>query len=721
MAQPDSHSKPHITVRYPVDKLSATDLSMYESARVDNLALLAPGTFNPFPSQRGDKVSTVFVQCRSEVMEALSYKPDYPDSVFHLTVYDGLSSAFAADVLHAMLQYDWHFLARFPPIALSRIPVGASKNRSTGVGSMLDTNALELLRKLVGHDATPDTIAELEHTQRIKVVDDICALLNERPARLPKTGKSLLHSGQSRNLGLQPDLWGEVDIRGAGRRSPLLSAEARRELRNGHHSVGLFLTPPELAQELVITAVAEHAGRVKIDFGDPAIGSGIFFATLLRHVDQTRIRSAVGVELDVLRAELTAEKWAARNLEVVTGAFPDIRLDSGSRSLIIANPPYVRSQKLDRDVTRRWQIELAGELDIQVSGRADLYVYILLSCHRWMAPGAVAAWLLPTEFMQTDYGRAVREYLTTYVQLRRIHTFDSTKPLFENARVSSTAVFFQNRPPEANDAVIVSSGGTIASPVEQRELHIKDIHGLHKWAPAAWDSRPTRPSPDYSYRLGDLFQIKRGIATGANHFFVKSLREVKMLDIPRRWRRPLIPRMRLLDDSVIEANNDGDPLLDSVEWLIDCVESMVLIEEVAPAFAMYLRSASEEILSRRLLRDRRPFYRQESRQPPPFLFSYMSRDVSNRDVGPFLLNRSSAVYLNNYHGLYPRFNLQDSAQRGVTDVDILRMLQKIDRTEFAREGRSYVSGLRKMEPRELAEVRVICSVEISEVLSLERR
>ena len=48
---------------------------------------------------------------------------------------------------------------------------------------------------------------------------------------------------------------------------------------------------------------------------------------------------------------------------------------------------------------------------LDISGLAGLYCYFLGISDRWMAKGGLAGWLIPSEFMDVNYGSAVKRYL----------------------------------------------------------------------------------------------------------------------------------------------------------------------------------------------------------------------------------------------------------------------------------------------------------------------
>ena len=68
-----------------------------------------------------------------------------------------------------------------------------------------------------------------------------------------------------------------------------------------------------------------------------------------------------------------------------------------------------------------------------MSGLAGLYCYFLLIAHAWLAENGLAAWLIPSKFMDVNYGDEVKRYLTERVSLLQIHRFCPSDVQFDDA------------------------------------------------------------------------------------------------------------------------------------------------------------------------------------------------------------------------------------------------------------------------------------------------
>ena len=167
---------------------------------------------------------------------------------------------------------------------------------------------------------------------------------------------------------------------------------------------------------------------------------------------------------------------------------------------------------------------------MRLSGLSGLYCYFLLIAHAWLADGALAAWLIPSEFMDVNYGEGVKRYLTERVSLLQIHRFSPSDVQFGDALVSSAIVVFENRKPAVDARVLLSFGGTLTHPASSVDVDMERMRAAKKWTSLSHGTR--RGAASHHVSLGDLFTIKRGLATGNNHFFIVPKARLEELGIP---------------------------------------------------------------------------------------------------------------------------------------------------------------------------------------------
>ncbi len=90
---------------------------------------------------------------------------------------------------------------------------------------------------------------------------------------------------------------------------------------------------------------------------------------------------------------------------------------------------------------------------MRLSGLAGLHCHFMAISHQWMKDGGVAGWLIPSGFMDVNYGVEMKRYLLERVTLMRIHRFDPDDVQFDDALVSSSVVWFKNAPPPVGHKV----------------------------------------------------------------------------------------------------------------------------------------------------------------------------------------------------------------------------------------------------------------------------
>lgn len=423
-------------MRYPVDKLQKNDLEAYRTLTIEDIDLVQPGAFGLESQEQGAK-RTVYIRCASDTLEALSYKPRFPDSVFHVTLYDKHDLQFARQLLAAVASFPWGFEVPLPKgTRLSEIPIGRDKPRVASREREYPSAVTSLFAKLTAKELTHPLVQSLTAEERIKHATTICDQLHEATRSYRRVTNHPNSRVQSESNG-QANPLANGDGRGNGSTTEALVredqlAEVDRKLAN---KIGLFLTPPELARDIVAYALSHHSATQRnIDFGDPAVGTGVFFSALTQIHPRDLITSAIGIEVDAERVRATTERWSHRGLRVVSGDYLHME-QLPQRSLIVANPPYVRYQHMMRTYREKLRERASITLGMSISGQSSLYVYFLILSHHWMKADAIAAWLIPSEFMETQYGASIRDYLTRNVELIRIHQFSHDDMQFENALV----------------------------------------------------------------------------------------------------------------------------------------------------------------------------------------------------------------------------------------------------------------------------------------------
>ena len=225
-------------------------------------------------------------------------------------------------------------------------------------------------------------------------------------------------------------------------------------------AMGVHFTPPELARFVarrIINAFSSNAPK-HLRVLDPSCGDGellLAFADMLPKACRARC-TLVGIESDrssLHRASKRLAHLPAKEVELHEGDFlsfcenrkklPDLfHLSSKCHSpvkpadVIIANPPYVRTQTLGAAKAQKLS-RLFG-----LKGRIDLYQAFLLAMTDHLSLGGMIGVITSNRFLFTKSATVVREFLDRQYHITEIFDLGDTK-LFDAAVLP--AVFIGQR------------------------------------------------------------------------------------------------------------------------------------------------------------------------------------------------------------------------------------------------------------------------------------
>ncbi|TMC14962.1 MAG: SAM-dependent DNA methyltransferase [Chloroflexi bacterium] len=498
------------------------------------------------------------------------------------------------------------------------------------------------------------------------------------------------------------------------------------------NKLGQFATPTQLALDITEYANSFIIQDTTLRFLDPAFGTGSFFSALRTSFSPSRISAVTGYEIDPVYGDAAVALWKDERLKVhiadFTKATPPAA-DENKANLLICNPPYVRHHYLSKAEKQRLQKKGEQITGVKLGEQTGLYGHFLLISHAWMAHSALAGWLIPSEFMDVRYGQQIKQYLLKKVTLLHIHCFKQDHVQFNDALVSSSIVWFKNAPPPVSYDVEFSYGGTLTRPEARKFIRNDELADSKKWTKifsrqeASASKIEGRVQKYYTFEeftsikikidsidrksLADFFNVKRGLATGNNNFFLLTQELIKKYQLPIEFIKPVLPNPRYLLLDEVHADDKGYPLLESNLFLLDCHLPEEEVKAKYTSLWRYLQIGIEtEVHKGYICSNRQPWYTQEKRPACLFLCAYMGRKNAKKDKPfRFLLNHSKATATNAYHMLYPRPFLQKALEQTPEIIQPLwQALCAIPSEILVDEGRVYGGGLHKMEPKELANV-----------------
>lgn len=474
----------------------------------------------------------------------------------------------------------------------------------------------------------------------------------------------------------QPDLFGMADVYDALGDAFCIENDAAS--RRGE---GITLTPRWLV-DCMLNSVGHGEFETIVDCG---AGTGRFAIAAALRFPRARI---VAVEQnEVLAALLTqraAEQGVERRIDIVVGDFRDARVPLAGRTLFVGNPPYVRHHDIPAP-WKAWYAHRMASLGIVASRLAGLHAHFFLRTCELMRPGDELCFVTSSEWMDNDYGRALRRLLggASGVSARGLWLSDSSEAVFADALVSSV--------------VVKAACAEVSAPVEFGVLGVGGLQTLRKvdvvqvnlsdrWTP--W-CRPLVHVGVEGIELGELFRIHRGQVTGLNEAWV--LGNDEHFDLPAELSVPAVTRAKELIDGKVLTRTGFESLRRVVDLPPD-------LDSVAPGH----RGAVDRFLERAramgadqgyIARHRNRWHSVGMRAPPAAFVTYMGRRPPVFQANPF-----GASFINVAHGLYPRQPMTASALQSMLD----HLNGAVDR----HAGRTYGGGLAKFEPSDVARLRI---------------
>jgi tRNA1(Val) A37 N6-methylase TrmN6 len=337
---------------------------------------------------------------------------------------------------------------------------------------------------------------------------------------------------------------------------------------------GAHFTPADLADfvaERIMSYLEFSEGQV--DVLDPACGDGellraFWSATPARHRHRVMLRGIEHNQSPLKAAKARLASLGARS-EFIHGDFISNAQPAGMPNLfntnknprnrkvlvrqphvIIANPPYVRTQILGSDRSK----DLARRFGLR--GRVDLYHVFLIAMTEALEPGGLIGVITSNRFLTTRGGEALRQELATRFELLEIIDLGDTKmfsaavlPAIIIAKKRLSPVFpapsektrfikiyegqKENRSTEAVPAATILEtiqyGRDGQYLVNHRSFNVSSGHltlGVTAREPwrmttlgeSGWMTRIERAA---RFRIGDVAKVRVGIKTTADGVFIR--------------------------------------------------------------------------------------------------------------------------------------------------------------------------------------------------------
>jgi adenine-specific DNA-methyltransferase len=247
--------------------------------------------------------------------------------------------------------------------------------------------------------------------------------------------------------------------------------------------------------------------------------------------------------------------------------------------LILGNPPYTRLQLLPKNDRERLG-KAAGDL---CGSRASLSALITAASIRALQDQDSLFLLLPAQWLEADYAHGLRQWLWDAVDRRvELHLFESG--IFKDAQVDAVALFVgpvnglagsKIEPRPDGEAFVLTTPSLVASQPDIEIAIARTSENPTRWRGLFRGGVPSPASSSGHRPLAEFARVKRGIATGANAFFIISETTRMLNGLDGDSVRPIIHRLKHFQSDDIPID-DLQALPNTIpRWLVALTESSV--------------------------------------------------------------------------------------------------------------------------------------------------
>lgn len=470
-------------------------------------------------------------------------------------------------------------------------------------------------------------------------------------------------------------------------------AEAYQRIVSGprRRALGTFFTPASVSSYMKNLVLLKGLSPDVV--ADPGAGVGAFSDSALKVWDSSKVHAvdvnAVTLGLLAARPALLQELGSRLFLHHVdflawiSQQWPS-QMGSG---LIWGNPPYTRHQELSTEAKKLAREATGG---LMPGARAGLSTYFLAASLLALRDHDALCLLLPANWLESDYAQPIRRHLWSLTSRQiELHMFPRSLQLFPAARVSAMVLW--------------------VSPLNSAEPHfvahdlIEDLAGFRNHGSLKWDRKLNLPSTFVAERirmqrndldrptvpLGQIAVVRRGIATGANKFFLRT--DAEVAELPVGAYLPAATRLRdLPSDTLDESAHEALGKAGGRRWILRLREEDIK----EPSIGHLVADGELNSMHKRYLCQARKFwYVLETMPVPDLLIGPMGKDrfrIVSNPVGALPTNTLYAIRLRERPALKSKVELLASWLRSAEGQWAL-----------SSAARQHGLGVLKLEPRDL--------------------
>ena len=443
---------------------------------------------------------------------------------------------------------------------------------------------------------------------------------------------------------------------------------------------GIYYTPPDLAEYLVKPLLTEYNASIL----DPAYGEGALLLAIERVQQQALTHSKISLfGCDIKPVNGLLMHLPEANLKKVN--FFDFSVES-KFDIVVTNPPYVRHHLLDAEDLKRYRKSF---VDIEIlKNTADLWAYFMIKSVLHLKPNGALGAILPWAFLQADYAQPLRHWLFNH--FKEIKLVALSNKYFKETDERIILIWLKGYG-KICKKLEIGSAKDIEQPIEFGTLSHDNWNSNRVLYHGGEEIESTLSvlKRDYGFTsLGDHADVKIGIVTGADKFFIMSDEIAKKNSIHGKNLIPILTTAKSFSE-LIKNGPRSLPRLIKIN------------ENHFEKYRSFLRKGiSKNYHHRAHCKLRSPWYAVRIGNTPDAFFPYRTSKF------PYLLlNVHGIQCTNSVHRIYFKGKLTATEKQWIQ----VSLLSQMGQLSLESNSKTYGRGFLKIEPTSLKKALVIIS------------
>lgn len=420
---------------------------------------------------------------------------------------------------------------------------------------------------------------------------------------------------------------------------------------------------------------------------DPAIGNSIFFLSTQKYNEKC---SMTGYELDSAILKYFGNPSSAHII------YDNYLLSDWDNKYdaIVCNPPYNKFQNIpNRNIIFQ---EIFKHSGITCNGYTNLYILFLIKSIFQLTDKGKLAYLVPTEFMNSQYGTEIKQLLIDRQLLHSIINFKNNQSIFFNATTTCCILLLDNSSKNAVNFYNIDSINELSldifhtNNISTSRISYERLMASKKWRFYIHNEKQKEYKNLKS--ISSFCSVSRGIATGDNSFFCFSLPKAQKMGIPEEYLIKCICKSADIKEPIFNIQHFN--MLSNAGKTVYLLDAM---KEHQNIFTYIKQGEIQGVHKKYLPAHRSPWYSLEKKSVAPIWVSSACRGTIK-----FVRNLTMAKTLTTFHSIF--INPQYTAD---TDLIFSYFLTSTAQMIIRENRKELGNSLDKFQPNDLNTAKMI--------------